>query len=79
MANAYSPSSSFFGLGKETTPGTAVVPAVYVPITAPAPVDLITYLEDKGIKGTYDLPVVENGMTYLWGVVQFDVEEIIIA
>ena len=33
----------------------------------------------KGIKGTYDLPVVENGMTYLWGVVQFDVEEIIIA
>ena len=52
MANAFSPSSSFFGLGKEVTPGTAVVPAVYVPIKSPAPADLITYLEDKGIRGS---------------------------
>ena len=50
MANAphvYPVTRRFIGVGNELNPGTPVVPTFTLPLTAFAPVDKITYLQDK--------------------------------
>lgn len=44
--------SSFFGLGVESTRGTAVAPSYYVPVEAPKWKPDVTWLEDKGMRGS---------------------------
>lgn len=46
-----SSSLSFLGIGKETIPGTGVVPTAFIPVSAPAGKDALTMLADKGLRG----------------------------
>jgi hypothetical protein len=43
---------SYLGLAKESTRGTVVAPSIWLPVRSPAPFDNITYLEDKGLRGS---------------------------
>ena len=44
---------TFVGVGKETTPGTGVVPTHYIPVTDdPEFTDVIEYLHDEGMRGS---------------------------
>lgn len=43
---------SFLGLGVETTRNTPVVPAYYVPVEPPQWVPAVTWIEDKGLRGS---------------------------
>ncbi|MHB8490610.1 MAG: phage tail tube protein [Solirubrobacteraceae bacterium] len=52
MTQPFATSSSFLGLAKEVTRGTIVAPTVWLPYRGPAPEDKITYLDDKGLRGS---------------------------
>lgn len=43
---------SFVGVGKETTPGTGVVPTKYIPVTEIGSLDDLSYLHDEGMRGS---------------------------
>lgn len=43
---------SFVGVGKETTPGTGVVPTHYIPVTEISSMDDLSYLHDEGMRGS---------------------------
>ncbi len=43
---------SYWGIGKETTPGTGVIPLRYIPFEEFSPVDDPHILEDKGVRGS---------------------------
>jgi len=47
-----STSRSSLGLAKEATPGTALAPTVFVPVTGITPKDNVTQLEDKAWRGS---------------------------
>ncbi|MGH3376339.1 MAG: phage tail tube protein [Actinoallomurus sp.] len=52
MPTVYPGSRSYFGIGKETTPGTAVVAAQFPPWTKMDPADAPKILEDTGMRGS---------------------------
>lgn len=58
MAIAYNTQTSFLGIAKEATFGTKVAPTAFIPVTSFKPDDKVTWLEDKGYRGsmveTYD-------------------------
>jgi hypothetical protein len=43
---------SYIGIGKETTPGTAVAATHFIPVSTMTPKDDITYLVDQGMRGS---------------------------
>lgn len=47
----HSSNLSFLGIAKEATPGTAVAPTDFIPVTGPAGKDALTMLDDKGLRG----------------------------
>lgn len=49
---AFSKFSTFVGIGKETTLGTAVAPDLYLPVTDAKPEDLPSYVADTGMRGS---------------------------
>lgn len=43
---------SYVGIALEVTPGTGLAPQAFIPVTSRQPFDNLTYLEDKGMRGS---------------------------
>lgn len=52
LATAYPAAKQFFGVAKEATPGTAVMPVVTVPIAKGEPDDKPTFVTDTALRGS---------------------------